>query len=171
MKKPILPLLIFLLVVMGFGVFNFLNDKQVENNDDSKKHTLNDDNYEEECDPLLSEKICNYISASSYWVDDINVVDVTGDGVTHYLVEVVNEGCGSCHPRYVLFFENDKVYYQYDGDDASVYEPDKIKDGKVVIEEPIRKEDEALCCASSYKKTLIQCEKENDYTLCEKIDN
>ena len=61
MKKPILPLLIFLLVVMGFGVFNFLNDKQVENNDDSKKHTLNDDNYEEECDPLLSEKICNYI--------------------------------------------------------------------------------------------------------------
>jgi hypothetical protein len=122
---------------------------------------------DEHCDPLLSGKICNYLSVESYWVDDVNIVDVTGDGISDYLVEVVGAGCGSCHARSVLFFQNDKLYFQYDGDDASIFKADTIKNGLVTITEPIRKDSEALCCPSSYKEIKIQCRKLGEDIVCE----
>ncbi len=106
------------------------------------------------CSPELPESICKYLSLRDFWEDSFTVADVTGNGVPDYLVEVCPK-LSNCQARSVFFFEDNELYFEYNGDDAGVFSTDE--DGSVVIREPIRLEGEAMCCPSTFKYTDIKC--------------
>lgn len=72
--------------------------------------------------------------------------DTDSDSENEIIITGVGYGCGSCHAKWIYIIDGDKVVFQYEGDD-SVITPTK---NGFQIKEPVRKENEPLCCPSGY---------------------
>lgn len=70
--------------------------------------------------------------------------DLDSDGKDEIILTGVGYGCTSCHVKVIFIIDGDKVAFQYEGDD-SVITPTK---NGFQIKEPVRKENEPLCCPS-----------------------
>ena len=72
--------------------------------------------------------------------------DLNSDNKDEIVISGVGYGCGSCHANVVFIIDGDKVVFQYEGDDMVIT---PIASG-FRLKEPIRKENEPLCCPSEY---------------------
>lgn len=100
------------------------------------------------------ESISAYLSALNQSVSAISKGDVNANGVFDYLVDAMPTGCMSCHSRSFYLFERDRIILEYPGDD---YEIVSAANGKIVVKEPNRLENEPYCCPSTHKHTTVEC--------------
>ncbi len=75
--------------------------------------------------------------------------DVTGDGKTETIYVTIDNGCISCHQKYIYVTQEDKTLIELTGDDSQV---NALPSGKgFTVKQPVRKDEEPLCCPSEYK--------------------
>jgi len=77
--------------------------------------------------------------------------DLTGDGVPEIIYLNIGEGCASCHTKYLHIFEGEKEIFSLELDDPTFAPFEK----GFAIFQPIRKEDEPLCCPTSFYQTTF----------------
>ena len=89
--------------------------------------------------------------------------DINLNGKTDFLVETVSVNCGSCHGRPIYLFEDGIVAFEYQGDDYSVVE---AQNNIIKVREPIRLENEPMCCPSTFQISIISCPKVESQAYC-----
>lgn len=91
------------------------------------------------------------------WVFGAVKGNLLGQGEENIVLWVSGAGCATCHTQGVYVLSKETVVFEkWLGDPIVTIEKDK--DGKdiLAIVEPLRREDEGLCCPSTGVKTLYQ---------------
>ncbi len=75
--------------------------------------------------------------------------DVTDDGKPELLYITTGEGCGSCHQKWIYVFSANQKLFEMSADDVEI---NALPTGNgFTVKQPIRKENEPLCCPTEYK--------------------
>ncbi len=91
------------------------------------------------------------------WVFRAVKGDLLGLGEENIVLWGSGAGCGSCHVKGVYVLSKDKVIFEkWVGDPIVTIEKDKNGKDVLAIVEPLRREDEGLCCPSVGVKTLYR---------------
>jgi len=150
-KKNILLYLVFLMigVIIGFHLatqkltkemFAQLKQNQITNSD---QFNINHRGY----------KISNEIELFIKSLNQI-VVDVREFGLGFIYVQTIGEGCASCHAKWIYIFnkKNKKLFETTSDDNFFGFSTDDT----FSIIEPVRKENEPLCCPTEYKTRVFK---------------
>lgn len=109
------------------------------------------------------DDIRNFLSKIDEKAISITKGDINLNRKTDFLVEAININCGSCHSRPMYLFEDGRVVFEYQGDDYSVLE---AQNNIIKVLEPIRLENEPMCCPSTFQITIISCPKVESQAYC-----
>lgn len=94
-------------------------------------------------------KAMQLIREDCLWAHDSKSIDLTGDGKSELVLNTVGWGCASCHSKDVYILEGDQIIFSKHGDGLTVEELPNSQTG-FNLNEPIRVDDEALCCPSNW---------------------
>lgn len=112
-----------------------------------------------------SEKLKNNQTAINilkecYWLMDVVFGDFNGDKEEELAMIVSGVGCVSCNGNDLYIIKNDKVIFEKSGEDL-IIKPLKDNSG-FMLKEPIRKNEEALCCPSEGTVLTYKFDKEKN---------
>ena len=96
-------------------------------------------------------------------VTAITVGDINRNGQKDFLVQAVDQNCGSCHIKPLYIVESGKIVFIYQGDD---YEVLSAKNNQITIREPIRVDGEAMCCPTHFEITVFNCPRVESGAFC-----
>lgn len=126
---------IILLLIIFFFYFICKNQNKI----------INQNKYEIE----IPKEIKDYIDKENNVIKDAKTI-----GGNFIYIQAVSKNCGSCHQKYIYVFDNNnnKVFETTSDDNFFGFSTD---DSFSIIE-PIRKENEPLCCPTTYKTRIFK---------------
>jgi regulatory protein YycH of two-component signal transduction system YycFG len=97
----------------------------------------------------VSEKIKKFIDKETNVIKDVKEI-----GSDFIYIQAIGKNCGSCHQKYIYVFDknNNKVFETTSDDNFFGFSDNT----SFSIIEPIRKEDEPLCCPTSYRTRIFR---------------
>lgn len=91
----------------------------------------------------------SYFSLLMQTIVSKQYLDVTGDGKPELLYITTGEGCGSCRQNWIYVFSANQKLFEMNADDVQL---NALPTGNgFTVKQPIRKDNEPLCCPTEYK--------------------